>query len=277
MPDPSEEARLEQREEFESLSRGGLAKQAASADMAVDRSIDSVDPYAARHPQLGSLTDIPVLLSTALNTLAADSDLVIDVGCGEGQTLDGLKRRLGARSPLIGFDISHSRARSARTRGLRVIVADALRLPLPSGSVALAICRHMIEHVSDDRAVIAELSRVLRPGAMLYLETPLRLPGAWYPYRNPDGVWMLDPTHAREYRKVTEVEVLLQAAELTPLSMNIGPIRYRLAHLVHRAFRVVGLPGFSPETLDKRSPNLRIPRYREVGVLARSDAPVSSP
>jgi SAM-dependent methyltransferase len=186
--------------------------------------------------------------------------------------LHEVRKLLGVGLWLIGFDISHSRARNPRSRGLTVIVADALRLPLPSGSVALAICRHVIEHVSDDRAALEELNRVLRPGALLYLETPLRLPGACYPYRNADGTWVLDPTHVREYGKVSEVEMLLRTAGFTNLSVSIGPIKYRLSHLMHRAFRAVGLPGFSPDTLDTRGPSLRIPRYREIRVLARSGA-----
>ena len=252
---------------------GSDPSKAAGADHAVGGSSESVESYAVRHPQLGSLTDIPARLSAALNTLAAGSDLVIDVGCGEGHTLHEVRNLLGVRSPLIGFDISHARARKPRSRGLTVIVADALQLPLQSGSVALAICRHVIEHVADDRAVLAELNRVLQPGAVLYLETPLRLPGAWYPYRNVDGAWVLDPTHVREYRKVSEVEMLLRAAGFTNLSVNVRPIKYRLAHLVHRAFRAVGLRGFSPDILDTRGPSLRVPRYREIRVLARSGAP----
>lgn len=236
------------------------------------RLTESADSYAARHPQLGSYVDLPAGISAALNAVTAGSDLVIDVGCGEGHTLHEVQRRLGVSSSLVGFDISHSRGRIAHARGLRVVIADALNLPLLSESVALAICRHTIEHVSDDRAVVAELGRVLRPGGLLYLETPLRLFGAWYPYRNSEGKWVLDPTHVREYRSVTEVGALLRDAGLTPIRWSVGLILYPLSHLAHRLIRGIGLPGLSARALDARGSSVRIPRYREIRVLARADS-----
>jgi SAM-dependent methyltransferase len=234
--------------------------------------VESADSYAAKHPQLGSTTDLPAGVTAALKAMAADSELVIDIGCGEGNTLYEVRRRLGIDSSLIGFDISHVRCSVAHSRGLSVIVSDALRLPLSTESVAFVFCRHVIEHVSDDHGLLEEISRVLRPGAMLYLETPLRLPGAWYPYRNSKGEWVLDPTHIREYGNAREVDALLRGAGLTPVRWNVRPIRYPVSHLVLRLIRGVGLSALSPATLDARGLTVRIPRYREIRVLARASA-----
>jgi SAM-dependent methyltransferase len=231
--------------------------------------IGSHDWYAAKHPQLGSTTDLPIGVMAALKAVAAGSGLVIDVGCGEGRTLYDVRRRLGRDSSLVGFDISHVRGSVARGRGLSVMVADALKLPLSSRSVAFAFCRHVIEHVSDDHGLLGELSRVLRPGALLYLETPLRLGGAWYPYRNAEGEWVLDPTHVREYRNVTEVDTLLRDAGLMPIRWNVRPIRYPASHLLHRLLWRVGFP-VPTGLLDSQGLSVRIPRYREIRVLARA-------
>jgi SAM-dependent methyltransferase len=249
-----------------------LRETPVSAATRKNARIEPADFYAAKHPQLGSTTELPVGVTAALKAVATDSETVIDVGCGEGRTLYEVRRQLGINSSLIGFDISHVRCRVAHARGLEVTVADALRLPLSSASVAFAFCRHVIEHVSDDHGLLEEVSRVLRPGALLYLETPLRLPGAWYPHRNSEGEWVLDPTHVREYRNATEVEALLRGAGLTPVRWNVRPIRYPVAHLLHRLFRGVGFSALPPGTLEARSPAVRIPRYREIRVLARAPA-----
>lgn len=49
--------------------------------------------------------------------------------------------------------------------------ADALRLPFVDGAFASIVSSHLIEHVPP-RALLAECSRVLRPGGHLYLEAP---------------------------------------------------------------------------------------------------------
>lgn len=51
-------------------------------------------------------------------------------------------------------------------------VGDLQRLGVQSGSVDIAICVHVLEHVRDDRASIAEIYRVLRPGGIAYIMVP---------------------------------------------------------------------------------------------------------
>jgi SAM-dependent methyltransferase len=44
------------------------------------------------------------------------------------------------------------------------LVADIRALPFADGSVDLAWCHHVLEHVEDDRAAIRSLAAVLKPG-----------------------------------------------------------------------------------------------------------------
>jgi SAM-dependent methyltransferase len=53
-----------------------------------------------------------------------------------------------------------------------VVVGDAHRLPIRSASLAGAISTGVLEHVRDDRQVVAEFFRCLKPGGGLYVEAP---------------------------------------------------------------------------------------------------------
>ena len=52
------------------------------------------------------------------------------------------------------------------------VVGDAHRLPVRSASVAGIISTGVLEHVRDDRQVVAEFLRCLKPGGGLYVEAP---------------------------------------------------------------------------------------------------------
>jgi SAM-dependent methyltransferase len=53
------------------------------------------------------------------------------------------------------------------------IKADITKLPLPSDTADAIICSHVLEHIEDDRAALAELYRVLKPGGGAVLMVPL--------------------------------------------------------------------------------------------------------
>lgn len=49
---------------------------------------------------------------------------------------------------------------------------DLLAVPFDAESFDLVIANHVLEHVSDDRAAVREIFRVLRPGGYAILQTP---------------------------------------------------------------------------------------------------------
>lgn len=55
------------------------------------------------------------------------------------------------------------------------IVADAAALPFKDSSVDAVISESLLEHVQAPEKVIAEVKRVLKPGGLLYLQTPFML------------------------------------------------------------------------------------------------------
>lgn len=99
---------------------------------------------------------------------------VLDVGCGHGLYSLDLARR-GAT--LIGCDLDRGALsdahRASEGLGLEVragfLVADGASLPLPEGEFDLVVCNCVLEHIADDGAALAAMTRVLRPGGILYL------------------------------------------------------------------------------------------------------------
>lgn len=52
------------------------------------------------------------------------------------------------------------------------VVGDVQRLPLADASVDLVYATGLLEHVVDERAVLAEIRRILRPGGLAHVEVP---------------------------------------------------------------------------------------------------------
>jgi ubiquinone/menaquinone biosynthesis C-methylase UbiE len=234
----------------------------------IRQSTETVDVYVERHPQLGLRGEVTPLLQAALRLTSNVPGLILDLGCGDGRTLASLKQDDGSRR-LVGVDLSIQRALTAARRGFLTAVADAHVLPVETGSTALVTCRHVVEHVEDDLKMLIEVSRVLGEGGFLYLETPLRLKGAWYFYRNPKGQWMLDPTHQREYRRAEALEQILLQAGLTPILTETRPITYPIRHILYRAISRNRLPDQGQcDQLEEARLRVRVPRYRELQVIA---------
>lgn len=99
---------------------------------------------------------------------------VLDLGCGTGE----ITQRLACMYPeatLVGIDILASNLEVARRNsvelGGRVSYeqGDAFALGYDDASFDLVVCRHMSQAVPDFPSVLAEITRVLRPGGWLHL------------------------------------------------------------------------------------------------------------
>ncbi|MFI5697728.1 bifunctional 2-polyprenyl-6-hydroxyphenol methylase/3-demethylubiquinol 3-O-methyltransferase UbiG [Kribbella sp. NPDC051586] len=99
---------------------------------------------------------------------------VLDIGCGGGFLAEEFAR-IGCR--VVGIDPSEMSIRTARQHasayslkiGYAVCVGE--RLVLPDGSVDLAYCCDVLEHVADLDRVVAETARVLKPGGVYLFDT----------------------------------------------------------------------------------------------------------
>jgi ubiquinone/menaquinone biosynthesis C-methylase UbiE len=136
-----------------------------------------VDPgFALRFFDAGNLLpDIRSLKPIMLEQLALRRGLrVLEVGCGAGDDVRTIARRVGAEGRVLGIDASPpivaEAARRSESRNLPVAfrVGDALALDLPDGCVDRCRAERLLMHVDGDPATaIAEMARVLRPGGRL--------------------------------------------------------------------------------------------------------------
>jgi SAM-dependent methyltransferase len=107
----------------------------------------------------------------------------LEVGCG-----------LRPRLPLAGtvfLDVSRTACAKLRRAGARAVCASIAALPLADASVEVVQAYDVLEHLEDDRGAVAELVRVLAPGGLLVLSTPLHA-RHWQEYDRVVG-------HARRY------------------------------------------------------------------------------
>jgi SAM-dependent methyltransferase len=94
---------------------------------------------------------------------------LLDAGCGSGRELD----ELAPRGRACGVDLSPYSVACARARGHEEVEEAAVeRMPFEDGAFDLVTCLDVIEHTPDDRATLAELRRVTRPGGVLVVTVP---------------------------------------------------------------------------------------------------------
>ena len=157
---------------------------------------------------------------------------VIDVGCGAGRHSFEAYRR-GA--DVIAFDQNAEEladvdtmlqamgqaGEAPKSAKAQVVVGDALALPYPDATFDTVIASEILEHIPDDDAAIAELTRVLKPGGSLAVTVP-----RWLPERI---CWLLSDTyHANEGGHIR-----IYRADQLRAKLESGGLRFTGSHHAH--------------------------------------------
>lgn len=123
-----------------------------------------------------------------------NSSRVLEVGCGEGYGTSVLSQGVGE---ITGLDLEQKVIDAANqsygSHNCRYKVFDGSHIPFSDGEFDAVVSFQVIEHVPDDVSFLAEISRVLKPGGVLFLATPTR------DYRLRIGQKPWNPFHLREY------------------------------------------------------------------------------
>jgi ubiquinone/menaquinone biosynthesis C-methylase UbiE len=102
----------------------------------------------------------------------APGDSLLDLGCGAGfvaQCAEGVFRHR------VGVDLSGRILEVGRRHFEEYRVGDADAIPYPDASFDAVACFAMLHHLADDRQLVREVHRVLRPGGVLYTDHDMDL------------------------------------------------------------------------------------------------------
>lgn len=108
---------------------------------------------------------------------AQDAIQILDAGCGDGINLFGMSkmiRKKGWNASLNGVDYNELRVGRASTIPFvkEIVVSPLEALTFARGRFDIVLCNQVLEHIAQDKRVIAEIHRILRPGGILILGVP---------------------------------------------------------------------------------------------------------
>jgi SAM-dependent methyltransferase len=156
---------------------------------------------------------------------------VLDIGCGRGLLLSKLRER--GWQPR-GTELSEEAATYARDRlGLPVTTEALQDCNFAGEEFDLVILWHVLEHVAAPRAMLNEVSRILKPGGILLVAVPNF--GSWESRRSGRGWFHLDvPRHLTHFTSRT-LQGALEASGLSLLSTNFFSSEYDFFSFVQSA------------------------------------------
>jgi methionine biosynthesis protein MetW len=98
----------------------------------------------------------------AIAQFISKGDLVLDVGCGDGQLMELLQQERGARTR--GLEVENTGVNRCMSKGLAVVQGDADNdLPVyPDDAYDVAILSKTIQELARPKFVLAELARISR-------------------------------------------------------------------------------------------------------------------
>jgi len=190
-----------------------------------------------------------------------------DLGCGDGPLFPALAgaRLIDETRPVYAVDLEADRLAhvSERFPWIRTVVGSAEHVPeIAEGSLDAVVSTMVMEHVPDERAYLAEIRRMLRPGGRAYLTTVFKKPWAWY-FRKRDGESVLDTSHLREYTDLEAFRALVRDAGFHEVALErrllwvplLDPLLFRIGGTVpglagrHGLLRIlraakVPIPGY---------------------------------
>lgn len=96
----------------------------------------------------------------------------LDLGCASGVITAALSPLVAS---IVGLDYDAVALQHVEREGelnMAFVRGDGLHLPYPDSTFDLIICTQVYEHVPDDRHLVPEMQRVLKPGGIVFFSGP---------------------------------------------------------------------------------------------------------
>jgi SAM-dependent methyltransferase len=103
----------------------------------------------------------------------SESAQILELGCSEGGT-GALALSKGKCARYVGIELDPAAAEKARPRLSEVLVGniETMELPFEPETFDALILSEVLEHLVDPWEVVARLSRLLRPGGLVFASSP---------------------------------------------------------------------------------------------------------
>jgi SAM-dependent methyltransferase len=174
--------------------------------------------------------------------IGAHARAVAEVGCGTGQWLARIQRRVDR---LTGFDPSIEMLRRAKTKAPRahLVRARAEDLPCVDASFERIFCVNALHHFTDAQSFFRDAARALCSGGEL-------MTVGLDPHNGQDGWWIYDyfPGSLEADRKR-----YLSAAEIRRRMLNAGFVDIQTELVQHIAAELPYADALARGVLDRRS------------------------
>lgn len=193
----------------------------------------------------GPCAPLHVLNPTRLQFIQKFTELdnkdVLDVGCGAGILAESLAKcgakvtGIDAGADVIAAAIAHAKIKDMPVTYLNKTIEEYLSTH--SDRFDIITCMELIEHVPNPSKLIADCTKLLRPGGQIFLSTINRTPKAYaLAIIGAEYVLNMLPKHTHDYKKFirpAELAVMLKQANMQLMDLqglNFKPFT-KTAHL----------------------------------------------
>jgi len=164
-----------------------------------------------------------------LPLLPLESNVVMEVGCGAGETLNWLKKT-GTCLKTIGIEFNPEIAATAKENVDLIISGDIEQIDpdVVEGSVDLLLCLDVLEHLRDPWKTLNKLSKYLKNGGTIIVSIPnvryksVLLPLVFNSKWEYSTSGHLDITHLRFFVRKTAISLVEGAGFSVDCVMETG-------------------------------------------------------
>ncbi len=138
------------------------------------------------------------------------SSTILDIGGYDGYISYRLKK-IFPNLIITVVDTDEIGLELAKNRGLNIICASALELPIKDKEYDIVFCFDLIEHIKEDLKLLRELSRVLNDDGKIILTTPMK-DGVSFPMLNKKKNEIINKNwgHVRKGYSLDQIEELFK-------------------------------------------------------------------